>query len=388
MSRHELDAVALVDEPVVHPLGRPNKRLVSLDVFRGFTLLGMVLVNSHSGTSYSWLAHAGWNGWAFADLIFPFFVFIVGVAIPYSFANRLQRGVSHRKLFWQILRRCVLLFVVGLFLNGYPRFDFATLRIMNVLQRIAICYFLATIIYVYLRMTAKSIVWLSATILVLYFVLLKFVPVPGYGAGVLEPVGNWGNYIDQHVLAGRMQHGNWEGKSLPGSFPALVTMLMGLLAGLHLRTALPPYKKLAHLYFYGSVCMAAGSVWSLWLPINQNLWTSSLVLFMGGMSLVFLATCYYVVDIKKVSWWTLPCLIFGMNSIAVWVFSQLGMKSLMAIHIAGPNGVTVDLWKAGGDRLACYLGPLNGSLAFAILYELFWLGVMGILYWRRVFIKL
>ena len=233
MSRQEAGAAVLVDEPEVHPIIRSRERLVSLDVFRGFTLLGMVLVNSHPGKIYPALAHAGWNRWAFADLIFPFFVFIVGVAIPYSVANRLGRGISRQRLFWQILRRCVLLFAVGLFLNGYPRFDFSTLRIMNVLQRIAICYFLASIMYVCLRMTPKSIVCLSGTILVLYFVLLKFVPVPGYGAGVLEPVGNWGNYIDQHFLAGRMQHGTWEGKSLLGSFPALVTMLMGLLAGIH-----------------------------------------------------------------------------------------------------------------------------------------------------------
>jgi len=259
---------------------------------------------------------------------------------------------------------------------------------MNVLQRIAICYFLASIIFVYIRMTTRSIVRLCGAILVLYFILMKFVPVPGYGAGVLEPIGNWGNYFDRHIMLGHMQHDGWEGKSLLGSFPALVTMLMGLLTGVYLRTARPAYETLTHLYFYGSLCMAAGITWGLWFPINQHLWTSSLVLFMGGMALVFLATCYYIVDTKKITWWTLLCLIFGVNSLAVWVFSQLGMKTLMAIDITGPDGAAVSLWKAGGDRLATYLGPLNGSLAFAILYVLFWLGVMGILYRQRIFIKL
>lgn len=383
-----IEAIETKDGGTIHSTARTRERLVSLDVFRGFTLLGMVLVNSHPGEAYPPLAHAGWNGWTFTDLIFPFFVFIVGVAIPYSFASRLERGVRRQTLFWQILRRSVLLFAVGLFLNGFPQFNFSTLRVMGVLQRIAICYFLASIIFVFLRMKAKSIVWLSGTILVLYFVLMKFVPVPGYGAGVLEPLGNWGNYIDQHLLAGRMQHGLWEGKSLLGSFPALVTMLMGLLTGLYLRTAHSTYEKLTHLYFYGSVCMAAGAFWSLWFPINQNLWSSPLVLFMGGMALVFLATCYYLVDIRKINWWTLPCLIYGMNSIAVWVFSQLGMKALMAINITSTDGAVINLWKACGNSLAYALGPLNGSLAFAILYDLFWLGVMGILYWRRIFIKL
>jgi predicted acyltransferase len=383
-----VEAVPEVDRPVDPVTPRPKERLLSLDVFRGFTLLGMVLVNSHPGEIYPGLGHVKWNGWGFADLIFPFFVFIVGVAIPYSFASRLARGESREKLFMHILLRCVLLFAIGVFLNGYPRFDLSTLRVMNVLQRIAICYFLASIIFVYIRMTTRSIVWLCGTILVLYFVLMKFVPVPGYGASVLEPIGNWGNYFDRHIMLGHMQHDGWEGKSLLGSFPALVTMLMGLLTGVYLRTARPAYETLTHLYFYGSLCMAAGIIWGLWFPINQHLWTSSLVLFMGGMALVFLATFYYIVDTKKITWWTLPCLIFGVNSLAVWVFSQLGMKTLMAIDITGPNGAAVSLWKAGGDWLATYLGPMNGSLAFAILYVLFWLGVMGILYRQRIFIRL
>lgn len=370
------------------PVIRPRERLLSLDVFRGFTLLSMVLVNSHPGKIYPALSHARWHGWTFTDLIFPFFVFIVGVAIPYSFANRMARGENRRILFWHILRRSVLLFAVGVLLNGFPQFDLHTLRVMNVLQRIAICYFLASIIYVYLRMEAKTIVRLCAVILVLYFILMKFIPVPGYGAGVLEPESNWGSYIDRLVMAGHMQHEQYEGKSLLGSFPALVTMLMGLLTGVYLRTAKPAYEKLTHMYFYGSLAMGAGALWSLWFPVNQKLWSSSLVLLMGGLALVFLATCYYAVDVRKITWWTLPCVVFGVNSLAVWVFSQLGMKTLMSIHIPGPNGAAVSLWTAGGDRLVNYLGPMNGSLAFAILYDLFWLGIMWLLYRRRIYIKL
>jgi predicted acyltransferase len=185
-----------------------------------------------------------------------------------------------------------------------------------------------------------------------------------------------------------MMHANWEGKSLLGTFPSLVTMLMGLLTGIHLRTARPAYEKLAKMYFYGSLCMAAGVVWSAWFPINQGLWTSSLVLFMGGMALLFLAACYYLVDVRKVTWWTLPCVIFGVNSLAVWVFSQMGMKALMAINVTSASGGQISVWKAGGEAFAHYLGAMNGSLAFAILYDLFWLGVMAILYRRRIFIKL
>jgi predicted acyltransferase len=375
-------------KPIFRPVVGSKERLLSLDVFRGLTLLGMVLVNSHPGKIYTPLAHADWNGWTFTDLIFPFFIFIMGVAIPYSLANRLGRGESRKKIFWQILRRSLLLFVVGLFLNGYPHFDFSSLRIMGILQRIAICYFLASVIFLIPRVRTKSIIWLSGTILVLYFIIMKFIPVPGNGAGVLERIGNWGNYIDQHILSGHMQNKLWEGKSLLGNFPALVTTLIGMLTGIFLRKDRSPYEKLGNMYFYGSICITIGAIWSLWFPINQNLWSSSLVIFMGGMALMFLATCYYIVDIKKVTWWTLPCLFFGMNSTAVWVLSQLGMKTLMAIHISSPNGSAISLWKAGGDRLAFYLGPFNGSLAFAVLYDLIWLGLMGILYWQRIFIKI
>lgn len=378
-----LPSQAAAAQAVVPAPAPGTERLMSLDVFRGFTLLGMVLVNSHPLGIYPGLGHARWHGWGFADLIFPFFVFIVGVAIPYSFANRLARGESSGRMFGHIVGRCVSLFLIGVLLNGYPHFDLSTLRVMNVLQRIAICYFLASLIYVYLRMSARQIVWLCGGILVLYFALMKFVPVPGYGAGVLEPAGNWGSYIDRIVMPGHLQHGQWEGKSLLGSFPALVTMLMGLLTGLYLRTPRPGYEKVAHLSFYGGVFMAAGVIWSAWFPINQHLWTSSLVLFMGGMALLALAGCYLLVDIKRSTWWTTPCVAFGVSSIAVWVFSQLGMKTLMGIP-AGDG----TLWTASGEVFARHLGPEGGSLAFAIVYESFWLAVMWTLYRRRIFIKI
>lgn len=339
----------------------------------------MVLVNSHPGPIYPPLAHARWHeGWTFTDLIFPFFIFIVGVAMPYSFARRLASGESGHTIFLHVLKRCLLLFALGLFLNGFPHFDLWTLRIMGILQRIAICYGMAAFLYVYLRLSPKSMLAISGVILIAYFVLMCFVPAPGYGAGVLEPVGNWGNYIDRLVMPGRLQHGDWEGKTLLGNFPALVTMLIGVVAGICLRDETSGYEKLTKLYFYGSASMAAGAIWSLWFPISQSMWTSSLVLLMGGISLLALASCYYLVDVRQSRWWILPCLIYGRNSIAVWVFSQLGMKTMQAMG----------WWEAGGGVLMHYLGPLNGSLAFAIVYDLFWLGVMAILYRRKIFIKL
>lgn len=259
---------------------------------------------------------------------------------------------------------------------------------MNVLQRISICYFLSTLLYIYLRVSTRSIVSISAAILILYYVLMKFVPVPGSGVGVLEPVGNWANYIDQHVMAGHMQHKDWEGKTLLGSLPSLVTMLMGLLAGIYLRTERLVYEKLTHLYLYGSLSMAAGAIWSAWFPINQQLWTSSLVLFMGGVALLGIATFYYLVDVRQSKWWTTPFLIFGMNSIAVWVFSQMGEKALKAFQMTAPAGGAIDYWTAANGFFIQHLGQWSGPLVFASVFELFWLGIMAILYHRRIFIKL
>ena len=162
---------------------------------------------------------------------------------------------------------------------------------------------------------------------------------------------------------------------------------MGLLAGLYLKKPVADYEKLAHLYVWGSISMAAGVVWSAWFPINQGLWTSSLVLFMGGVALLSLATCYLIVDVKKVTWWTTPFLIFGMNSIAVWVLSQLGMKTMMAINASAADGSAINLWRFCGESFDRYLGKINGSLAFAIVFDLFWLGVLWVLYRRRIYIK-
>ena len=365
-----------------------RERLLSLDVFRGATLVGMVLVNSPGSRDYVYpaVAHASWNGWAFADLIFPFFIFIVGVAIPFSLGSLVERGATRPKIVLRIVRRAVLLFAVGLVMNGYPAYDLATLRIFNALQRIALCYLCASLIYLKFRPKGQAVI--GAALLLFYFVMMKYVPVPGYGAGVLEPEGNWAQYIDFHLLKGHMGHPTWEGKGLFSTLPAVATALMGLLTGQYLRSAAAPLEKTVNLYFFGVVSTLLGAVWSLCFPINQNLWTSSLVLLMGGLALLALASCYYVCDVKKITWWTPPFLVFGLNSLAVWVLSVMCIQALGLIRITGPGGVPVDLRTCLFTSLAAWVGPWNGSLLFAVAYLLFWLGFMSLLYRRRIFIKL
>jgi predicted acyltransferase len=370
-------------------MGVPKQeRLLSLDVFRGLTIAAMVLVNNPGSSAHvhPWLHHVSWDGWTIADLVFPFFLFIVGVAIPFSIDSRLARGVGHRAIVLNALRRSLILFAIGLVLNGFPKYDLVHLRMFGVLQRIAICYFVATLIY--LSFKPRAHVLIAAGLLVFYFVLMKYVPVPGGRAGVLVRDGNWVQYIDLRLLAGHMQSPTFEGKGLLSTLPALATALVGLLVGQHLKSPAPGLEKAVNLYFWGTLGMLLGTVWSLSLPIIQNLWTSSLVLFMGGMATVVLASCYYVADIKNITWWTPPLLVFGTNAITVWTLDWFLRGTLRLITLTGADGKLIDLRTYLWRELATWVGPWAGSLLFAVAEVLFWLGAMSLLYRKKMFIKI
>ncbi len=377
-----------------------KERLLALDVLRGLTLTCMVLVNTPGDPkhTYTVLKHVSWHGWALADLVFPFFLFIVGVAIPYSIESRLAKGDSHRRIVWNALRRGIALFAIGLTMNWYAQIDFANwntaldfsrLRFFNVLQRIGICYFFGTLMYLWCRPRAHFIVGVS--ILILYYVLMTFVPVPGHGAGVLERVGNWAQFIDHHVMGahcGSHYKGFfYEGKGLLTTLPAFVTLLMGIWTGRLFRQPEAVSNRLVKLYFCGTLAMLFGACWNLTFPINQNLWTSSLVLFMGGMAMIALASCCYVADVRKTTWWTTWFVVFGVNSIAVWVGSVVLRQTLDKIRFDGGAGKLVSLKTFLFNGLADWLGSYNGSLAFAVLYVLFWWAIMRGLCRRKIFFK-
>jgi len=374
-----------------------KERVLALDVLRGLMLTCMVLVNSAGDPhqTYTVLKHASWHGWAIADLVFPFFLFIVGVAIPFSIESRLSKGDTHKRIVLDALRRAIFLFAIGLAMNWYVRlnrnniFDFAHLRFFNVLQRIGICYFFGTLMYLWCR--PRTHVVIGASLLVFYFVLMKFVPVPGYGAGVLDRVGNWAQYIDSHVMGahcGSTYKGFvYEGKGLLATLPAFVTALMGIWTGRQLRQPGATSDKLVKLYFFGTLSLLLGACWDQFFPINQNLWTGSLVLFMGGMAMVALASCYYVADVRKITWWTRWFVVFGVNSIAVWVGSVVLNATLEKINVYEANGKMVTLKTCMFNGLADWFGPRNGSLAFAVLYVLFWWAIMRGLYRRKIYFK-
>lgn len=365
-------------------------RLASLDVFRGITIALMIVVNNPgSDVSYSFLEHADWNGWTLADLVFPFFLFIVGVAIPYSFGDRIAQGESRRKLLLKVVRRSIVLFMLGLFLNGFPYYDLATLRVMGVLQRIALCYFFAALIF--LSFNARKQAMIAGLIPISYWAMMTLVPVPGYGAGVLSKQANLASYVDilllgrQHLWEGSMTWGDPEG--LLSTIPAVATTLFGVLAGKYLRSNRSPLEKATYFFFIGIVGIVAGLLWNFWFPINKSLWTSSYVALTGGISFIFLATCYYVIDIKKHVTWTKPFIILGMNAIIIYVLSEI-VSSVVYAKVTLGNGTTTALKPfVYRNYFASWAGSLNGSLFYALAYLMLWIAVAGILYKRRIFIK-
>ncbi len=381
-----------------HEQLRPDQpaRLGSLDVFRGATIAAMILVNDAGDwdKTYRPLLHAAWNGWTPTDLIFPFFLFVVGAAIPYAFAGRLARSGGDRgPLHRQIARRTVILFALGLFLNWFPFYtvNWPAARIPGVLQRIAVVYGFAALAWLHLGKRSRAV--LAVTLLAAYWLAMVLVPVPGHGAGDLSPDGNLAGWIDHQALG----HHTWRKAPGPGdpegilsTVPALVTALLGLFAGDWLRSASrAPREKLRGLLLGGCGATIAGLVLDRWFPINKNLWTSTYVLFTAGLALLLLAPAYYLVDMKHREGWSRPFAIFGTNAIVVFFGSTLMAKILYLLHVQTPEGATITLQTGLYRHLfVSWLPGYVASLAWALAFTALWWGVAAVLYRRRVFIKI
>lgn len=376
---------------------KTSERLVSLDVFRGITIMGMILVNNPGTWSavYPQLLHAEWHGCTFTDLIFPFFLFIVGVAISYSLTKRKAQGGSMKSLYLNIVRRSIILFLLGLILNGFPfgllfghQFSWETFRIPGVLQRIAIVYLVAA--FLFLSTSTKFQYWFTGIILILYTALMSFVPVPGIGYANFEPAKNLSAWIDQIILGSHMWSGTkfWDPEGILSTLPAIGSAMLGIFTGNWLRKENDPKEKVIYLFIWANVLMVSGWVWSFWFPLNKNLWTSSYVLYTGGLALHFLAFCYWFIDVKKVNWWTKPFLVYGMNAITVFFLSGILGRIMYLIKWTTEDGKVFTIKSYIYETFfLSWLEPINASLGFAIFYILFWLGLMWILYEKKIFIK-
>ena len=320
-------ASATIADQVEQSRSAPT-RLFSLDLFRGITMAAMVVVNNQTSEQAYWpLRHAAWNGCTPTDLIFPFFLFIIGVSMLFSFAARLQRGESRRKLLLHTFRRSLILFFIGLALNGMASLQPSTWRIPGVLQRIAIVYCIASLITLYSGTRAR-VLWI-ASLTVGYWMLMRFVPVPGHGVpGVdlplLHPDYNLAAYIDRKLMLGHMWEKTRDPEGLLSTIPSIATALCGVLTGQWLQTKRTPTQKVTWMLAAGALAAIAGEVWGRWFPLNKNLWTSSYVLFTAGAALICLAMLCWITDIKLHRGpWTKPFLVFGTNAIVAYVFSQL-----------------------------------------------------------------
>jgi predicted acyltransferase len=369
-------------------------RLTSLDVFRGIAITGMLLVNKASLADrvYPPLLHADWNGFTPADLVFPAFLFIVGVAMAFSLAKYNTRSKIDRSVYWRIGQRFGLLFCLGIILNGFPFYDLQTIRIMGVLQRIAIAYLLTAIAV--LNLSRKSQWILAILLLIGYWIAISFIPIPGYGAGNLSHAGNFSAYIDRHIISQqhlyRADNFNLMGdpESLFGTLPAIVNVLAGYFTGDWLRIQPVKSRTTIGLILFGLICLICGWAWGWFFPINKKLWTSSYVLFSTGWSLLLLAACYELIEVRQYRRWSRPFEVMGLNAIFAFVASVLLIKTLVKTYIAnGDNTLTTYTW-IYQHIFASWAGETNGSLLFALFTVLFWWTILYFMYRKRWFVKI
>jgi predicted acyltransferase len=370
----------------------PSQRLVSLDLFRGATIAGMFVVNTPGSWEhvYPQLLHAEWNGWTYTDTIFPFFLFIVGVSMAFSFSRRLSEGGDRRALLLHTLRRAAVIFGLGLGLNILSFFLFhrAQVRIPGVFQRIGVCFFFAALIY--LLFGRKGLLPAAAVLLAVYWALMTFVPAPGYGTGRLDVEGNLAAYVDREVLgAHTWKHDpGWDPEGLLSSLSAIATTLFGILAGEWLRLRQGWGPRLAGLMGGGAVGFSFGLLWSVSFPINKNLWTSSYSLLMSGLAAMCLALCLWIVEVKGWKAWAKPFVWLGMNAIALFVAATLATLLLLWIKLTGEDGKRRSLYGTIYRIVFDHFADQRvGSLLFALTFCAFWIAVGGLLYRKRIFIK-
>jgi len=424
-------------------VARPSKRLVSLDVFRGITIAGMILVNNPGswGNIYKPLGHAKWNGWTPTDLIFPFFLFIVGVALTYSFDKRLAQGQSRIRLFEQVVRRTVILFLLGVILAGFPNwrligpyllvivgmgflfahepplslgktakergaktvawvllvgavlyfaldfgyFQQSKIRIPGVLQRIALCYFVTSIIVMYAGVRGRAL-W-AVGLASAYWIIYKGVSAPeGVALPVERAAARLNEWIDLKIFGQHLYSERPDPEGLLSTLPSISTTLIGVLTGNWLHTKRDNLQKVTGLFFMGNLLLVLGLCLNPGFPINKKIWSTAYVVFTGGMALHFLAMCYWLIDVKGFKRWAAPFLAYGTNPILVFFASGILGRLFYRIKVGGGD-IALKTWLYQ-NLFASWAEPKNASLAYALTYIVFWLLLLIPLYRKRIFIKI
>jgi predicted acyltransferase len=403
--------------PLLKPYRPP--RLRSLDAFRGITIAGMILVNNPGDGShvYGPMEHAPWDGWTPTDLVFPFFLFIVGVAIPFSMAARRARagGGSKLPLVLNVLRRFAMLFALGLMLNAIPSrlpsgsdpgngfFNFAHLRFWGILQRIALAYLPAGLLTVFTMEEHPAAeprgsrsggwqvrAWTAAALLALYAALMLSFSAPGSPRGDLSRGGNFASWLDRTLLPNHLYTKNHDPEGLLSTIPAIATALLGTLAGEWLRSRKVPFEKVSGLLAFGVVGILAGYLADqMIMPVNKNLWSPSFVLLTAGLALLFFGFCYWLIDVLGYQKWAWPFYVLGLNPITAFVLAGLVAKLSILVRWHAADGKVVALRTWVYTHLFAFHGSTaNTSLAFAAAYVGLFLALLTPLYLRRIVIKI
>jgi predicted acyltransferase len=399
------------------PVSKPafSQRLISLDALRGFTIAAMVIVNDPGSWSevYAPLLHAKWHGLTATDLIFPFFIYIVGVSIAFAYTKRLAAEVPKKAIYKKVVWRAFKIFAVGIFLWLWPEFDFGHIRWVGVLPRIAIVFLFGALIF--LNTDWKKQIGIAVIILLGYWLVMALIPVPvdevirqalatgtvmtahgevpvegiqkvsqGFITPNLQPGVNLGAWIDRTVIPGFLWEVTWDPEGILSTFTALVTTMIGMLIGRLILTVQDQYKKLVYLFFIGFALLMVGELWSYIFPLNKNLWTSSFVLYTGGLATMGLAACILIIDVWNYTGWTTLGRVYGANAITAYVLA--GMLTLIFYG---------DIWW-GISLSRTFMEAMTGiglpaklvSLMYAIMYMLIIYIPTYILYRKKVFIKL
>ena len=399
---------------------RLASRLSSLDVFRGLTIIGMLVVNNpgDSATAFVELRHSPWHGWTIADLIFPFFLFVVGITTHLSLEGRHRRGDDDATIRRQILRRGALIFLIGLLLNWFPFYQYGAipghpqpgffdhlvgrllaLRILGVLQRIGIAYIVAALLS--WKASNRRVVWTTAAILLGYWLAMTLLPVPGEGAIGLrlidDPARTLSAWVDRTTLDWSpwgMGNHLWQDsrvfdpEGLLSTIPAIATTLIGVLAGRWIGGSRSLEGRLNGLFAAGALLTMVGLVWSALFPINKNLWTSSYVLFTAGIACTTLATIAWIVDVRQWRRWTQPCVAFGINPITAYVGAELTAVLFDSTIKLRVDGRLQSVHALGYDALAAWLPPAVASLGYSLLFVGFWWCILRVLQRKQIVLKI
>lgn len=375
-------------------------RLKCIDAIRGIAVALMLLADNPGNTAriYPQLRHANWNGWTVADLGFPFFIIIMGMVVPYALNRRIEKGVSLLNIFAHILTRSIGIFILGLFLNGFPLYNFSSIRIPGVLQRIAIIYLIVSGITLIILYSVKNKViqasiqlGLAFAIIIVYYLLMKYVNVPGFGPGILEPNGNLVQYVDLQWLKGHLYKKAWDPEGILSTFPAIASALLGAVTGQIL--TYPSNKK---LYKFLSVSTFAGIILALanlvnnWFPFNKNLWSSSFVLLTAGICFLIVSVLYLIMDIIKYESIFKPLVALGSSAIFVYLVSELIRKTLWVIPIVDSitkKPVNLNVWLTT-HYITPWAGNTLDSVYFSIVYTILWIGIMSSFYNKKSFMRL